>query len=229
MKLYDCELNSFWYEKALKLDKRTYFQYYISLLKTKHPILFSFVPISDYNSFIIKLSLFLLSFTIYFSINTIFFTESTIHQIYKDQGIYYIKHQILKIIISFIISHIICFIIKFFSLSERIILKIKYDINLDKEKEYDKVDQLRKCLKIKLICYFVFSNIFLIFFWYYLTSFCAVYKNSQVYLIINTIICFCISFLYPLFINLIPGIFRLMSFNKNKKSLFIISKIIQAL
>ena len=229
MKLYDCELNSFSYEEALEFDKRTYFQYYISLLKIKHPILFSFVPINDYNSIIIKLSLFLLSFTIYFSVNTLFFTESTIHQIYKDQGIYYIKYHLLKIIISFIISHTICFIIKYFSLSERNILKIKYENYLDKEKESDKVDELKKCLIIKYIFYFLFSIIFIIFFWYYLSSFCAVYKNSQIYLIINTIICVCISFLYPFIVNLIPGAFRLISLNSKNKFLFIISKIFQTL
>ena len=227
--LYDCELNSFSYEEALEFDKRTYFQYYISLLKAKHPILFSFVPMNDYNTIIIKLSLFLLSFTIYFSINTLFFTKSTIHQIYKDQGIYYIKHQILKIILSFIISHTICFIIKYFSLSERNIIKLKYYIFLDKGKEVDKVAELKKCLIIKYVCYFLSSVIFIIFFWYYLSSFCAVYKNSQIYLIINTIICVCISFLYPFIINLMPGIFRLIALNSKNKLLFIISKIIQTL
>ena len=30
------ELNSLKYEEALELDKRTYFQYYFSLIKTKH-------------------------------------------------------------------------------------------------------------------------------------------------------------------------------------------------
>ena len=226
MMIYDCELNSFSYEEALEFDKRTYFKYYLSLLKTKHPILFSFVPINDYNIIIIKLSLFLLSFIIYFSINTLFFTDSTIHQIYKDQGFYYIKHQILKIIVSFIISHIICLFIKFFSLSERNILKYKYDMFLDKE-ESDKADELKKCLKIKYTFYYLVSVIFIILFWYYLSSFCSVYKNSQIYLITNTIICVCISFIYPFIINLIPGIFRLISLNSKKKFLFVISKIIQ--
>ena len=69
----DCELNSFDYQMALKYDKRTFFQYYISLLKSKHVILFSFYPINDYNIKIIKVSLFFLSFDIYFAVNTFFF------------------------------------------------------------------------------------------------------------------------------------------------------------
>ena len=84
----DYELNSFSYNQALKYDKRTYFQYYISLIKTKHPLIFSFCPIDDYNSIIIKISIFLLFFSVNYSINRVFFDESTIHKIYEDKGIY---------------------------------------------------------------------------------------------------------------------------------------------
>ena len=52
------ELNSLSYEEALKFDKRTFFQYYISLLKINHSILFSFYPNKDYNSKIMKMFLF---------------------------------------------------------------------------------------------------------------------------------------------------------------------------
>ena len=37
--LNDYELNSLSYEEAIKYDKRTFIQYYISLLRTKHPII----------------------------------------------------------------------------------------------------------------------------------------------------------------------------------------------
>ena len=91
IKFNDYELNSFSYDKALKYDKRSYFQYYISLLKTKHPLLFSFFPINDYNSRIIKISIFLLFFSINYSINGLFFLdESIIHLIYQGQGNYII-------------------------------------------------------------------------------------------------------------------------------------------
>ena len=76
--------------------------------------------------------------------------------------------------------------------------------------------KVQSCLIIKYICYFIISFIFLTFFWYYLSSFCAVYQNSQVYVIKNTFISFVIGLIYPFFINLFPGIFRLYSL-KNKK------------
>ena len=41
-KTKDFEINSLEYQEAFKLDKRNYFQYYISLLKFNHPLLFAF-------------------------------------------------------------------------------------------------------------------------------------------------------------------------------------------
>ena len=63
-KLNDHELNSLDYKEAIKLDKRTYLQYYWSLIKTKHILIFTFLPTKDYNSYIIKIELFL--FSVYF-------------------------------------------------------------------------------------------------------------------------------------------------------------------
>ena len=47
-------MNSLNYEEAKALDNRTYFQYYLSLLRTNHILIFSFLYIKDYNSQIIK-------------------------------------------------------------------------------------------------------------------------------------------------------------------------------
>ena len=57
----DKEMNELTYEQALKYDKRNYIQYYYSLLKTKHILIFSFCTSNDYNSKIIKIDLFLLA------------------------------------------------------------------------------------------------------------------------------------------------------------------------
>ena len=80
--LNDYEYNSMDYEEALKYDKRNFLKYYISLIRTKHPIIFSFFPLKDYNSLIIKIDLFFLSFSIYSFVNCLFFNESIIHKIY---------------------------------------------------------------------------------------------------------------------------------------------------
>ena len=224
----DFELNFFPYNQALKYDKRTYLQYYFSLLKTKHPIIFSFIPINDYNLILIKLCIFLLFFSFIYAINGAFFNEDSIHKIYEDKGAYNFVYFIPKIIISFVISNIAYIIIKYISLSERNLLEIKNEESFYKAS--NRADKVRRCLVIKYICFFIISIVFLLFLWYYLSSFGAVFKNTQVYLIKNVLISLSISIIYPFLINLIPGILRILSLkNKNKEWIYTLSKFLQIL
>ena len=94
------------------------------------------------------------------------------------------------------------------------------------EKEKD----LYKKLKIKFGLYFIISNIILLFFWYYLAMFCAIYQNTQIHLIKDTLISYGIGFIYPFGIYFIPGMFRIPSLadKKNKREcLYNISKLLQ--
>ena len=104
MKYTIYELNNLEYSEALKVDKRNYFQYYLSLLKSKYLLLFSFCNKNDYNSRIIKIFLFFYSFIIYYLVNTLFFKDSTMHKIYTDIGIYNFIYQLPQIIYSSLIS-----------------------------------------------------------------------------------------------------------------------------
>ena len=227
LKIYnDYELNSFSYEEALENDKRTYLDYYISLIKTKHPIIFSFFPFKDYNSIIIKIGLFLLSFSIYYFVNCFFFDSTTIHKIYKEEGKFNLSYLIPYAIYSFLISHIIVIIIKYFSLSEKNINEINKENNLEKAKE--RVIKVKYLLKIKYICFFSLNFVFLLFFWFFLSSFGALYQNTQIYLIKNTLISFGICLFYPFVINLFPGLFRIYSLKEpNRVYIYNIGKVIQ--
>jgi len=49
-KYNDYEINSLSYREALKKDKRKYFEYYFSLLRKKHTLIFTFYTSNDYNS-----------------------------------------------------------------------------------------------------------------------------------------------------------------------------------
>ena len=180
----------------------------------------------DYNSRIIKLDLFFLSFSIYCFINTLFFDEKTIHKIYEDKGIYNFIFLIPHILYSFIVSHTVFTIIKYFSLSERNIYEIKREKNINKAN--DKIDKIKRCIIIKYILFFILSILVLLFFWYYLSSFGAVYQNTQFYLIKNILISFGFTMVYPFMVNLIPAIIRINSLkNINRETLYKISKIIQ--
>ena len=78
--------------------------------------------------------------------------------------------------------------------------------------------------------YFIISSIFLVLFWYYISMFCAIYKNTQIHLIKDTLISLGISLLYPFGLYLLPGFFRIPSLSnkhKKKKCLYNMSKLFQ--
>ena len=81
----DSEKNDFDYEKALLFDRRTFCLYYVSLIRTKHLIFFSFRHAFDYNSQIIKIFLFFFEFASSFFVNALFFNDETMHKIYEER------------------------------------------------------------------------------------------------------------------------------------------------
>ena len=148
------------------------------------------------------------------------------HKIYENFGIYNIIYQINQISYSFIISFAITELIKYLSLSHKGIINIKKEQDI---KNIDKIGENElKCIYKRIIVFYFVSFLFLFFFWYYIGCFSAVYSNTQIFLIKDTLISFGISLLYPIFINLIPGILRIPSLkNKNRKFIYDLSKIIQ--
>ena len=213
-KLNDQEINDLSYENALKIDKRTYLQYYWSLLKKKHLILFTFWPANDYNIYMIKISLFCLSFGLYFTINGFFFTDDTMHKLYEDKGKYNIVYRIPQIFFSTIISAIINVLLKTLSLTEKSILSVKQEKDIKNKLEKSK--SIQRNLKFKFLIYFILSIVFMLFFWYFISCFCAVYTNTQFVLIKDTLVSYALSMVYPFALNLLPGFFRIPALKAEK-------------
>ena len=225
--LNDEEINTLEYTIALKIDKRTYFQYYWSLLKKKQLILFTFCPNNDYNIPSIKIFLFLISFSLYFTINGFFFNDETMHKINEDHGNFNFLYQLPQIFFSSVVSAVINMILKQLSLSEKKILALKSEKNYNKTLKYSK--SIKRCLAIKFTIFFILSYLLLMFFWYFIACFCGIYVNTQMILIKDTLISFGLSMAYPFGLSLIPGFFRfpaLRAEKKDKKCLYKISLIL---
>ena len=211
----DDEINDLPYDLALLNDKRTYCQYYISLIKTNHDIIFSFCYNKDYNSRIIKIDLFFIIFSLNYTVNGFFYSDETMHNIYVNKGAFDIEYQLPKIFYSAVISTFLGIILKKLSLSNDAIIDFKKDMEEKNVNERGK--KLYTKLKIKFIFYFILSFIFLLFFWYYVSMFDAVYRNTQFLLLIDTLVSFALSLVYPFFIYLIPGILRIPALKDPQK------------
>ena len=182
----------------------------------------------DYNSRVIKIDLFFINFTIYYTINALFFNDSTMHKIYEDGGSFNFIYQLPQILYSSLISAVINLFFKTIALIGINIIEIKHS----KAVIGEVANKAKKIIKYKLISYFMISYILLLLFWYYVGCFCAIYKNTQLHLIKDSFISFGLSFIYPFFIYLFPGIFRIPSLKslKNKKeTIYNISRLLQAL
>ena len=170
-----------------------------------------------------------LSFSLHYTVNALFFDESNLHQIYEDDGNYNFMYQIQFILYSAIISiFVMRLILHTLVLTDKDILEVKLQstkilaINMKKQK--------LKYMKIKFAIFFILNFILLGLFWYYLTCFNAVYKNTQVYLIENTFISFGFSLFYPFIINIFPTMIRMCSLHsssKDQRYCYKISQIIQ--
>ena len=224
----DEELNNLEYQSALKIDKRNFCQFYFSLLKTRHILIFTFFNNEDYNSKIIKIDLFLFNFSLFFMINALFFNDDTLHKIYENKGIFDIIGQFPQIIYSSILSMLLSSLLEILALTEGLFLELK---RIKSKIDFNKrLIGIKNKIKFKFLLYFIISTIFLFFFWYYLSIFCAIYDNTQIYLIKDTLLSFLSSLIEPLGFYLIPGLFRIPSLSKHNKCrniLYRFSKILQ--
>ena len=227
IKLNDFEINTLPYKQAMEYDKRSFFQINLSLLRMKHLLIFSFFTRDDFNCKTVKICLFFLNFAITLTVNALFFNDSTMHKIYEINGNFDFIFQLPQILYSTLISTFLNMIIKSFALTQNEILKLKNEKNKISMKD---IEDWIKYVKCKFIFFFIISEILLIFFYYYLGCFCAVYRNTQLYLLKDTLISFATSMIYPLFLNLIVSVLRLISLRIDKEIkewLYYSSKIVQ--
>ena len=223
--LNDYELNWLDYFEAIEIDKRVYNEYYWAILKRRHLILFSFYPNEDYNMKDMKYALFIVSFTLFYSITTLYFRDSTMHRIYLDKGNENFLYHLPRIIYSTITTSLIIYLLKLLSLSERSVLELKKCETkiFAKKKAY----YLLKKLDVKFTIFYIISLSLLLFFWYYIGCFCCVYKNTQKILLRDSIMTFIISMIYPIFLCMIPCSLRLTALRdklERKKCMYKLSQ-----
>ena len=198
---------------------------FFSLIKLEHLLFFVIIPSKDYNSKIIKICIFLFSFALFFAENALFLNEDAIHNIYENQGTFDIIYQIPQIIYSNIISFVIDKIIRFFSLTQADVINMKNILKRERKNKTSK--KFFRILFIKYLFFFIISFVLLFFFWLYISCFCFVYRNTQMYLIQDTLFSFGLSLASPFIFYLFSAFFRICSLNDKRKRrnfIYILSK-----
>ena len=96
---------------------------------------------------------------------------------------------------------------------------MKEIINLEKE-----FSDIYKFYKIKVFIYFIASSIILVLNWYFMTSFCAIFRNTGFKLIVNSFISLLASFILPFILGLIPTTVGFLAIKFNNELVFRIYK-----
>ena len=212
----DYELNELKYSKALKYDKRTLLQTYWAMLKREHLIIFTLISCRDYNLLYIKLSKFLFLLTGDMAFNAFFFSDDSMHKLFLSYGKYDFFQQIPQIVYSTIFSQLIEVFLCFLILTDKHIYRIK---SMLKNGQKNLIAKIIKCMYIKLIIFYVFTFIFFVIYWYIITIFCGVYRNTQKHFIKDSVISFSICLVYPFVLYFISASLRICSLRYYKRKL----------
>ena len=148
--------------------------------------------------------------------------EDAIHNIYQNQGTFDLIYQIPQIIYSNIISFILDKIIRYLSLSQDYLINAKVNPIITNKIKLKKVFGV---MVVKFTYFFLISFLFLFFFWLYIACFCFVYRNTQIYLIKDTVFSFGLSLLSPFIFYFASAILRIYSLKKrNRDIMYILSQ-----
>ena len=210
------QLNNLDYLDACKYDKRPFLKVYWSVLMREHILLFTFLSRNDYNLFYIKIERFLVLICTQMTMNGLFFSDDSMHKATKDDD-YNFAQQLPKIIFSLIATHVIEVILCYLSMTDKTIYTIK-ELAKNKENEGKIIDEI-ECMKRKLIGYYVFTFLLFLFYWYFISAFCAVYQNTQKIFLLDSFISIIVEYIDPFIIYCLTTLLRHLSMTKcaNKK------------
>ena len=220
----------------LKKDNRVFYQQFFSLIKNNSTIIFG-LPF-DVNDYFIKISVIILSLSLYIFLNIIFMYDSSSLHLYlgKDsQDDFEVKHFIINfLIINLIFLLFIIWLKRIISIKEfisDIYYKYKSTISIlsDDKKITNKAKGVLKLHRIQtelskfknrneLIAFVlaIFGSIFLFFNWCLVTCFVGIYINSNKCLVFNTFMSICFRSFWLIFLSLISTILRKCSEEKDK-------------
>ena len=223
-KYSNMELNEMEYLEAKEYDKRTCIEVYWSLLSREHLILFTFFSWDDYNIMTIKLSRFFFLVCTDMAMNVIFFTDENMHKIYKNYGKWDFVQNLQQAVYSLIISQIIQVFICYLTLTDKPVYQIKKNL-FEKKNRNAEIFNILKCIRIKLCIYYVYTFIFFLLYWYLITSFCAVYNNTQTIFMKDSLSSFLGGIILPFPLYIFPALLRILSLKPKKRNLSCLYKL----
>ena len=204
-------LDNYEYDTAVKYDKRTFWRILYIVMLSKDNILNTFLLRSPLESQPLRICLLLFAYTSDLALNTLFYFSDNISDKYHYTGNnlfwYTLFNNILISVISTVLSLILGGILEMMTNSKSSIedefkeeeKKMredqKYFVSIESKNEIiENINKSLSFLKLKMILFIAVEFVFLLFFFYFVSSFCEVYQSTQTSWISDAIVSIIISF-----------------------------------
>ena len=203
------ELNNLEFVEACELDKRTFCKTYISVLMREHIALITFFAWKDYNIFYVKIEKFFILFCTDFTMNGLFFVHESMYKKYNQGEDFTFVQKIPQLLFTLLVSHGLEALLCYLCMTDVYVYEIKA---LPNERDTgERIMNILDKVKRKLVAFYVITFLLILFYWYFISAFCAVYQNTQKIFIRDSFLSFAISLIDPFFIYGITCILRFIS------------------
>ena len=203
-------LNNYDYDEAIINDKRNIFRIFFIYLISKENLLnlIFFNPPLELKP--LRIAIFIFNYICDLSLNALFYISDNISDQYHYSGKYKLLFSLINnftiSLSSTIISFILLFIFQSLTESSQKIkdLFIEQEELLKNDKKYKvseitkleiqkNIDKILKCLRIKIIAFFILEILINLFFYYYIIAFCHVYQNTQISWLLDSVSSYILS------------------------------------
>ena len=212
------------YEEVIKKDKRNFGQYFLDKLKSNQLIMNTIFEDEPLRPKTMKLLLFIMDISLFFCINGLFFNEAYISEVFHFEGkenlFSFITRAYDRFIYATLVGVMINYMIDFFFLDEK---KIKTIFRTQKENlfilQYE-MGRIARNIKLRFNLFNIISIFIIIFIWYYISCFNAIYPSSRIEWIISSIIIIIIMQILSILACLLETIIRFIAFKAKSEKIY---------
>ena len=212
------------YEEALIEDKRTFFLIYIDILYDKQIILNTILEEDKYKPKTIKYIIYILSIDLYFVINGLFYSESYIDELFKEEKeekfFSFIPRSIKRFVYTYIVGTIVNFLIDFIIISGNKIKSQLVKKIINKNTMREEIFKILFKIERSINVFLVVNYFIMIISWYYISCFNNVYSNTKIEWIKSSIFIIIIMQIEPFIYTLGLSFLRYISIRCNSEKLY---------
>ena len=233
----DFLLDNYDYETAIRYDKRHFFRIFYICILAKESVINIIIFNTPLDLRALRICLFIFSNSCDLAFNTIFYSNDNISDKYHYEGdnlfLFTLINNCIISIISTIVSLLLVNVLQnmidsrgdfedIFRNEEKKMRKDK-TYKVSKKRKFKILDKIREiCLKLKrkITLFIIIEFLIMLFFYYFVTAFCEVYKKTQLSWLIDFLNSFLFSLISEISMALIITIFYILSIRYKLKFVY---------